>query len=351
MYKYVAKNGIKFLTLALGVIGSFNQVRADDCQIFQSAVKDKISQFSGGNCCSYNGVKCENGSITEIEFPDYMCGHGEESYVEEATKMFANLPNLKSFMVKSVHFCNFPNSVCQLKNLKSLTLNVGSNGSMPECFSELTNLEYLDLDGCSFSGTIPYSFGNLTKLKTLKLSGNDFEGYIPYSFNNFKDLEELDLYNTKLTGYIPEMPNIKTCRYTFTSLCKSETTTCTDNLKYCKKSQLETSNKNNGNPHPEDFSYFKEHRYILTKQKTKLTYIPCGAILVILIVCSILDCCFKKTHDPDQLLEVTTQRKNQYNHIVSSNTRVMTARQYLYEQRAAMVILAIAGVCIWIFLE
>lgn len=197
MQKFTLKSGFKFLTLALGLIGNTNMVRATDCDIYQSALADVITLGNTGDCCSINGVKCENiggvNSITEITLEELDCPNDRETFIDDISKALANLQNLKKFEIKNSHFCKFPENICLLKNLKSLTVNLSfSKRDIPECISEITNLEELDLTGCGLTGKIPESIGNLKNLKVLKLSGNNLEGYIPYSFKNLVNLNEFN---------------------------------------------------------------------------------------------------------------------------------------------------------------
>jgi len=354
MYKFISKNNIKFLTLALGLLGSINKVRATDCEIFQSAVTNIIKFNNPNDCCSYNGVKCENiggvNSITEIKLEKIACSFGEKTLLDNLITSFTNLKNLKKFEINKPNFCSFPKNLCQLKTLKSLTVNMSfSETTLPECLSDITNLEELDFTDCQLKGQIPESYGNLKNLKILKLGGNNLSGYIPYSFNNLKNLEELYLErNTEITGYIPEMPKIKTCNYMLTNLCKSETTTCTEDLKFCTKEILETSNKNNGNPDPNNFDYSKEYK---KHHRTKITYIPCTVCLVVVIFGILYEIFMRKTHDKNELVDVTSETRNKYNHVISSRTTTMTLDRYLKETRIGIALVAIAGIVIFFVLE
>jgi len=353
MLKFTAGNGLKLITLAIVLLGNITNVRATDCEIFQKAVGDLNKYDKSSDCCLFNGIKCDNNnSIVKIELENFNCPNGKDEFIDEAITEFTNLKSLTSFEIKSPHFCKFPKNLCQLKNLKSLTVNLSfSESEIPECISEITNLEELNFEGSGLKGKIPESIGSLKNLRILNLNDNKLEGYIPYSFKNLENLTELDLKgNSDLTGYIPEMKNIKTCEYLFTSLCKSETTTCTEGLsnKYCTKEQIETSNKNNGNPDPNNFDYKKE---VKKHHRTLKTYIPCGFCLFIVIIMLLIDWCYSTAYDSDELLQVTTEKRNQFNHVVNSSTRTMTVKQYLIERRIATAIVAIIGIVLFFVIE
>lgn len=64
--------------------------------------------------------------------------------------------------------------------LTNLILSQNSfEGSIPDSFRRLTNLETLDLSSNNLSGTIPNYFANFTYLTSLNLSSNKLEGPIP----------------------------------------------------------------------------------------------------------------------------------------------------------------------------
>ncbi|XLU21952.1 hypothetical protein S245_058018 [Arachis hypogaea] len=67
-----------------------------------------------------------------------------------------------------------------------------------------TSLSFLDLSWCQFPGSqIPDSFSNLTQLTFLDLSGNGFNGSIPSLLSNLQHLTHLDLSLNAFTGSFP----------------------------------------------------------------------------------------------------------------------------------------------------
>ncbi|KAK8262256.1 hypothetical protein V6Z12_D13G244700 [Gossypium hirsutum] len=90
---------------------------------------------------------------------------------------------------------------CELRKLQTLAIiNRYWDASLPECFSELTSLKYLDISSNNFFGNI-YVFKNLTLLENLDISSNSFFGDISM-LKNLKSLEYLDLGSNKLFGDI-----------------------------------------------------------------------------------------------------------------------------------------------------
>ncbi|KAK8319356.1 hypothetical protein V6Z11_A13G235900 [Gossypium hirsutum] len=90
---------------------------------------------------------------------------------------------------------------CELRKQQTLAIiNSDWNVSLPECFSELTSLKYLDISKNHFSGNISV-FKNLTLFEYLDISFNNFFGDISM-LKNLTLLEYLDLSSNKFSGYI-----------------------------------------------------------------------------------------------------------------------------------------------------
>ncbi|KEH17415.1 putative leucine-rich repeat domain, L domain-containing protein [Medicago truncatula] len=124
-------------------------------------------------------------------------------------------------------------------------LDLSSNelkGELPDCWNDLTSLQYVDLSNNKLSGKIPFSMGTLTnmELALLDLGENKFHGPLPawigqslhqlvilsLRFNNFNGilpsnlcyltkLHVLDLSVNSLSGGIP------TCVKNFTSMTQN----------------------------------------------------------------------------------------------------------------------------------
>ncbi|QHO26574.1 hypothetical protein HN873_020953 [Arachis hypogaea] len=76
---------------------------------------------------------------------------------------------------------------------------------IPDSFSNLTHLTFLDLSENAFNGSIPSLLSNLQHLTHLDLSGNAFIGSFPSFLSNLHHLVYLDLLLNTLSGQIPNM--------------------------------------------------------------------------------------------------------------------------------------------------
>lgn len=85
--------------------------------------------------------------------------------------------------------------LCELKHLQELDISYNNlTGSLPLCFSNLTNLQALDVSSNHFTGNISLSLiGSLTSIQYLRLSHNHFQ--IPMSLGPFFNLSKLKHLN------------------------------------------------------------------------------------------------------------------------------------------------------------
>ncbi|GMJ12763.1 hypothetical protein like AT2G16250 [Hibiscus trionum] len=133
-------------------------------------------------CSSWNGVLCENGSVSGINISGFRRTRLGEQNPRFAVDSLANFTGLVSF------------------NASRFLLP----GSIPGWFGQrLLALQVLDLRSCNITGVLPLSIGNLSSLTGLYLSDNRLTGEIPSSFGRLLSLSVLDLSKNSLTGSIP----------------------------------------------------------------------------------------------------------------------------------------------------
>ncbi|XWS17028.1 hypothetical protein CRYUN_Cryun33cG0032300 [Craigia yunnanensis] len=106
------------------------------------------------------------------------------------------MPSLKFLRIQ---YCEVNGSLltqdfCELTNLQVLVVRDNNlNDKLPECFSNLTSLERLDLSYNQFFGNIS-ALKSLTSLESLDLSSNQFSGNIS-ALESLTSLQELHLEN------------------------------------------------------------------------------------------------------------------------------------------------------------
>ncbi|KAJ6671369.1 RECEPTOR-LIKE PROTEIN 55 [Salix viminalis] len=133
-------------------------------------------------CSVWNGIKCENGSVSEINISGFKRTRIGSQNPQFRVDSLVNLTRLKSFNASGFYL----------------------PGSIPGWFGQrLVSLQALDLSSCLISNAIPGSLGNLTGLTGLYLHGNNFTGMIPSSLGQLVGLSVLDLSSNMLTGSIP----------------------------------------------------------------------------------------------------------------------------------------------------
>lgn len=112
------------------------------------------------------------------------------------------IERLLNFEQKSI---NTIESGADFKYIKSIGMaDRDIKGKIPTAIGELSELEYLFLNGNRFSGNLPEELFQLNKLKTIDLGNNNYKGNIPKGFKNLPRLNSLILKNNKYTGRIPK---------------------------------------------------------------------------------------------------------------------------------------------------
>ena len=105
-----------------------------------------------------------------------------------------------------------------LRNLTDLELAPTPNQQLPTQFGQLPDLRYLTISsGSGIGGTLPNEFSNLTQLSTISISNNSLTGTIPSSWANLTTLWNIDFSYNSLSGKIPftNYPKINIVTVTF----------------------------------------------------------------------------------------------------------------------------------------
>ena len=121
--------------------------------------EDRLSSWSGSNCCQWRGIACENstGAVIGIDLHNpYPLNFADST----SRYGYWNLSG------------NIRPSLLKLKSLRHLDLSFNTFQSIPvpKFFGSLKNLQYLNLSNAGFSGAIPSNLGNLSNLQYLDVS-------------------------------------------------------------------------------------------------------------------------------------------------------------------------------------
>ena len=109
-----------------------------------------------------------------------------------------------SFFNNSFVTGELPNSWSALTNLLYLDFReTDVHGTLPASWSALTNLKYLDVGVTSVHGTLPASWSALTNLTVLDVRSNHLKGSIPESYNSMSKLQRAYLWRNAFCGCLP----------------------------------------------------------------------------------------------------------------------------------------------------
>jgi predicted DNA-binding WGR domain protein len=118
------------------------------------------------------------------------------TYCYSFTKLPLSIGNLEALEILNLAHCYqlkvLPESIYQLQNLKVLNLGYCNQlTKLPESIGQLQNLEVLNLGNCRQLEYLPDSIGQLKKLKKLVLL--NFQGRIPDALFDLPQIEELEI--------------------------------------------------------------------------------------------------------------------------------------------------------------
>ncbi|CAJ0901449.1 13802_t:CDS:2 [Entrophospora sp. SA101] len=160
-------------------------------------------------------------------------------FIGQSETLQANLQNLDLSINQLTG--NIPESLMQLKALKTLNLNTNLlSGDIPATLAQSNfqnTLTVLDLGANAFQNKIPDSISTMKNLLTLSLGKNSLNGQIPASLVKLVKLSDLVLNDNQLTGNIPDgigglnIVNLILTNNTMTgvvptSVCQRQYTTC-----------------------------------------------------------------------------------------------------------------------------
>ncbi|KAH9779623.1 Receptor-like protein 35 [Citrus sinensis] len=88
-------------------------------------------------------------------------------------------------------------------NMKLYLSSTNFAGKIPDSIGNLLLLEIVHIEGCSFTGSIPTSIGNLTRATEIVFASNRLTGHLPHHVSGLSYLTTLDLSGNSLQGRVP----------------------------------------------------------------------------------------------------------------------------------------------------
>ncbi len=160
-----------------------------------------------GTECSWFGITCDatESHVTRI----WMQSNGLAGTLPGSISQLTELDTLEIFDARLSG--TVPSSLATMSKLTRLNLGTqrffeegGLEGEFPSFLLDMTQLEYLSLEGNTFSGPIPADISRLENLQSLRLGYNDFTGDFPAGIATMTELVDIDLTYCPITGSIPE---------------------------------------------------------------------------------------------------------------------------------------------------
>ena len=155
----------------------------------------KDNWLTSATPCSWAGVACEDGHITEILL-------GLNGLAGELPPEIGDLTRLSRLDLTDNQLTNVPAEIGSLTGLTELNLGFNDLSSLPAEISQLTNLTSLSLAGNRLT-SLP-DISKLTNLTGLNLAENDLSD-VPIGIGNLTKLNGLSLTANKLSRLPPEI--------------------------------------------------------------------------------------------------------------------------------------------------
>ena len=142
-----------------------------------------------------------------------------------------NLKKLKTLHIQHINITSLPESFKNLTNLVNLDLYGNNLTSVPESIGDFKKLKKLNL-GSNQLTSIPETIGNLSSLRSLRLDRNPIDS-IPETIGNLNKLLELDLSSMELVSLPESICNLSDNCYIITyynKLCERYHYDCIDDF-------------------------------------------------------------------------------------------------------------------------
>jgi len=118
---------------------------------------------------------------------------------------FSEIPNLDYLdLSNNLLVGSIPSSFYSLTQMKYIYLSENNlQGTLSGDIGSMTSLYDIRIDSNMLNGTLPLELGNLVNLGVLIMHSNQFDGEIPSSMGNATGLHFVDLSSNQLSGSIP----------------------------------------------------------------------------------------------------------------------------------------------------
>ncbi|XP_028084944.1 receptor-like protein 49 [Camellia sinensis] len=194
---------------------SIDKSTSSDPSAYPKVASWKLEGDSG-NCCSWDGVKCDEdtGHVIGLDLSSSFL-HGS---INSSSSLFSlvHLQRL-NLAYNDFDYSCIPSEIGHLSGLTSLNFSSSAfSGQIPSEISKLSKLVSIDLSfnvDSSFSGllkleklgSLAASLGNLTQLNYVSLSSNKFNVGTLQLPGKLTELTDLDLSDLNLCGSIPSV--------------------------------------------------------------------------------------------------------------------------------------------------
>jgi hypothetical protein len=185
--------------------------QADENGDFVNSWETDTGWLEDANECLWFGIKCENGSVTEISFYNYTTKVGN-MYIGSIPPDIGLLTSLQTFVMNDNELVGtIPESIGKCSSMRRFDLqgvNFGGfsrvTGTLPSSIGQWTNITYFDVELNEIAGTIPESTKNWVKIRILDVSNNQMTGSIPSFIGQWRSITGLYLSSNKFSKTIPE---------------------------------------------------------------------------------------------------------------------------------------------------